>query len=61
MKKDIPKNESDDLNPNYLLTGIARDLLVAIVNKQINPIELANKELKNRGLDENGKWVGFQN
>jgi len=33
MKKYIPKNDSDDLNPRYLFQGIATDLLVAIVNK----------------------------
>lgn len=56
----IPKNDSDDLNPKYLFQGIATDLLVAIVHDQINPVEIANKELQNRGLDENGKWVGFK-
>ena len=61
MEKYIPKNESDDLNPNYLFTGIATNKLVAIpVNKQIDLIELANKELDNRGLDSTGKWVGFK-
>lgn len=56
----IPKNDSDDLNPIYLLHLTATDLLVAIVKKQIDPVELARKELKNRGLDENGKWIGFR-
>lgn len=55
-----PKNDSDDLNPRYLFQGIATDLLVAVVKKQIDPVEIANKELQNRGLDENGKWVGFK-
>jgi hypothetical protein len=59
MKKYTPKNESDDLSPRYLYQGIATDLLVAIVNKRIDPIELAHKELDNRGLDSTGKWVGF--
>ena len=60
MEKYIPKNDSDDLNPRYLFQGIATDLLVAIVNHQIDPNELANTELKNRGLDKTGKWVGFK-
>ena len=59
MKKYVPKNDSDDLNPRYLYQGIATDLLVAIVNKQIDPVELAIKELRNRGLDTTGKWTGF--
>ena len=54
-----PKSDSDELNPNYLYHLTATDLLVAILKKQIDPVALANKELKNRGLDENGKWVGF--
>jgi len=54
-----PKNDSDDLNPIYLFRLTATDLLVAIIKKQIDPVELARKELQNRGLDENGKWVGF--
>ncbi len=61
MKKYIPKNDSDDLNPRYLYQGIHTDLLVAIVNNQINPVDLANKELRNRGLDTTGKWIGFKN
>ena len=60
MEKYIPKNESDDLNPRYLFQGIATDLLVAIVKGQIDPVELANRELQNRGLDNTGKWVGFR-
>ncbi len=60
MKQYIPKNESDDLNPRYLFQLIATDLLVAIVKKQIDPIDLASIELQNRGLDMDGKWVGFK-
>ncbi|WP_372947815.1 hypothetical protein [Mariniphaga sp.] len=60
MEKYIPKNDSDDLNPRYLFQLIATDLLVAIVKKQIDTTDLANRELANRGLDENGKWVGFK-
>ena len=60
MNKYIPKNDSDDLNSKYLFKGIATDLLVAIVNKQIDSVELANKELDNRGLDATGKWIGFK-
>jgi hypothetical protein len=59
METYTPKNDSDDLNPIYLYHLTATDLLVAILKKQIDPIKLASKELKNRGLDENGKWVGF--
>ena len=60
MKKYVPKNESDDLNPRFLFQTIATDLLMAVVKKQIDPVELASKELDNRGLDSTGKWVGFK-
>lgn len=43
----IPKNDSEDLNPRYLFQGIATDLLVAIVNNQIDLVELAYRELEN--------------
>lgn len=60
MKKYIPKNNSDDLNERYIFQLIATDLLVAIGKGQIDPIELAKKELANRGLNEHGDWVGFK-
>lgn len=55
-----PKDDSDELNPKYLFCTRATDLLVAIVNGQIDPVELARQELKSRGLDNAGKWVGFK-
>ena len=61
MKTYIPKDNSDDLNPKYLFQGIATDLLVAIVKKQIDPAKLARNELRNRGLNDEGAWIGFKN
>ena len=60
MKKYTPVNESDDQNPNYLFSVTSNDLLGAIVRGEIDVIELAKKSLENRGIDENGKWVGFK-
>jgi hypothetical protein len=59
METYIPKKDSDELNPIYLFHFRATDLLVGIVHNQIDPLKLARKELKNRGLDMDGKWVGF--
>jgi len=56
-----PLNDSDELNPKYLFQAIATELLVVIVKKQIDLVELARKELKNRGLNNEGKWGGFKN
>jgi hypothetical protein len=35
------------------------EILVEVVNGRIDLDAVALKELKNRGLDRNGKWVGF--
>ena len=49
----------DDLNPKYMFSCIPTELLTQIVKDEINPKELAWTELRNRGLDLSGKWVGF--
>lgn len=59
-KKYTPKNDSDSLNQDYMFQTTETDLLVAIANGLIDPIELVKKELANRGLDLNGKWIGFK-
>lgn len=51
---------SDELNPLYLYSLTATALLTDILAGKIDPVEFAKKELKNRGLDEDGKWVGFK-
>lgn len=60
-KQYIPRDNSDELKPVYLFSTKATDLLVAIVNGQIDAVELAKIELMARGLDpKTGKWVGFK-
>lgn len=54
-KKDLP----DDLNPEYLFTGTWTGLLIQIAKGTIDCQGIAKKTLANRGLDINGKWVGF--
>lgn len=49
----------DEENPNYLFSGTNTFLLSEIVNGHIDPREIAWFELRNRGLDSNGNWVGF--
>ena len=51
---------ADDLNPDYLFSGVYTDLLVKVAKELCNPVQLARKELANRGLDIDGKWVGFK-
>ncbi len=50
---------SDDDNPLYLYITTNNSLLADIVHGRIDPIAMAKKELRNRGLDYSGKWIGF--
>lgn len=52
-------NIDDELNPRYLFSLTASELLCKIVSGEIDPKEYAWSELRNRGLDASGKWVGF--
>jgi hypothetical protein len=49
----------DSLNPIFLFSSTDKQLLIDISTSKIDAKELAIKELKNRGYDENGKYVGF--
>lgn len=49
----------DELNPAYLFSLTWNDLLVKIVSGEVDPVQLAREQLANRGLDQSGKWVGF--
>lgn len=50
----------DSQNPRYLFCGISTSILSAIAKGEIDANELAKKELSNRGLNEEGLWIGFQ-
>ncbi len=54
-----PAEFNDELNPKYLFSLTYSELLCAIVNGKIDAKELAWQQLRNRGLDASGKWVGF--
>ena len=41
------------------LTGLDTDVLVSIASGEINMIDFAKWALANRGLNKQGKWVGF--
>ena len=49
----------DELSPTYLFSTTATSLLLAITDGLIDPVAIARQTLANRGLDENGEWVGF--
>ena len=50
----------DDKNPEYLFSTTDSELLLKIVQKEIHPRELALKELEKRGLNKEGRWIGFE-
>lgn len=52
---------ADELNPAFILSSVSSELLTQIIKGEIDLQELAKREMENRGLDENGKWVGFNN
>ena len=51
---------SDDKNPAFLFSITDTQLLVKIVNNQIDAKQFAQEELRKRGLDDNGIWIGFE-
>lgn len=52
---------SDENNPIFMLQNIPNELLINIINNYIDIKELAIQELKNRGYNEIGKYIGFVN
>jgi hypothetical protein len=50
----------DELNPAFIFGLTSSELLSQIAKGEINAQELAKRTLENRGLDINGKWVGFK-
>lgn len=49
----------DELNPDSMFQTQATALLMQIAKGEIDPIELAKRELANRGIGTDGKWAGF--
>ena len=58
----IPDSEEmDDFkNPEFLFSTTPTSLLTRIIKGEIDPVQLAKKQLVNRGQDENGEWVNFE-
>ena len=59
-QKAINGTLADDLNPIFILSMTNSQLLVDVLAGKYDLKELAKRELENRGLDNNGKWVGFK-
>lgn len=52
-------DRKDDFNPAYMLNGIATQLLCEALKGDFDIMYLIRRELANRGVDKDGKWVGF--
>lgn len=46
-------------NPAFILNHVTDELLVMVIAGEIDLKELAKREMENRGLNENGQWVGY--
>lgn len=51
---------NDDLNPAYTFNQTATPTMASLVRDPAQLMELASLELANRGVDIDGKWVGFK-
>lgn len=49
----------DEQNPVSVLQTFSTELLLKIAMKELNMKSFAAHELKSRGLDKEGQWVGF--
>ena len=49
----------DDLDPRYLFNGTHTQLLTEALKGEFDIKYLIRRELANRGLDKEGKWIGF--
>jgi hypothetical protein len=49
----------DSVNPAFLFSCVNSEMLVRVLAEGLDLREMILIELANSGLDENGKWVGF--
>lgn len=54
------KDRKDEENPTYLFSITSDKVLVEALKGDFDLIYMVRRELANRGLDRNGKWVGFK-
>jgi hypothetical protein len=58
--KRIPLNEiRDEENEEFIFQTMHMRLLLKLANGKIDGKKLALEELKNRGYDKKGEWVGW--
>ena len=52
-------NRPDETNPKFMFSLTANQLLAEALRGEFVTEYLIKRELANRGLDQDGKWVGF--
>ena len=60
MADAILTGTDDRGNPNLMLQTIDTDLVIAIATGMIDAVKLARLEMANRGLNVDGRWIGFE-
>ena len=60
MKTTSTSTPKDYIDPDKnMISSFDTDILVEAVNGRLDLNLVALKELRNRGLDKNGRWIGF--
>ncbi len=54
-----PADDSDDENPIYMFGLTSNALLIGIIKGEIDPVELAKRQLAGRGFGLDNTWIGF--
>lgn len=50
---------NDELDPRYIFNMTATQLLTEALKGEFDITYLIKRQLANRGLDREGKWIGF--
>ncbi|MGP8216767.1 MAG: hypothetical protein ACLQQ4_14475 [Bacteroidia bacterium] len=60
-KQDLKKFDGrlDEIDPRYIFSMTATQLLTEALKGEFDITYLIRRELANRGLDKEGKWIGF--
>lgn len=53
-------NLRDEKDPYFMFQGTDQDLLIRAIKGEIDLVWQAKREMAARGLDLNGKWIGFK-
>ena len=49
----------DEENPLFMFSSVSTNLLAKILAKDFNVLTLVRMQLRERGVNDKGQWVGF--